>query len=79
MGRLGYLATCVCCSPAALRETPPAPPVTLPLCPAVNRFKLQVQPPPTPPPLLPPALRLLQLKLKVKSTELVFLCLLLNT
>ena len=35
--RLECWATCVCCSPAALRETPPVPPVILPLCPAVNR------------------------------------------
>ena len=36
MGRLDYWATCACCSPAALRETPPAPPVTLLRYPAVT-------------------------------------------
>ena len=66
MRRLGYLAMCVCCSPVALRETPPAPPVILPLCPAVNRSKLQrplrrLLPPP----------RLPQLQLKVKCREIV--------
>ena len=39
MGRLDYWAMCVCCSPAALRETPPAPPVTLLRYPAVNTLK----------------------------------------
>ena len=34
-------AMCVCCSPAALRETPPAPPVTLLRYPAVSRLALQ--------------------------------------
>ena len=40
MGRLDYWATCACCSPAALRETPPAPPVTLLRYPAVNTLKI---------------------------------------
>ena len=52
---------CVCCSPAALRETPPAPPVTLLRYPAVSRLKLQ-----------PPPSRLPQLQLKVKSRQFVF-------
>ena len=33
--------TCVSCSPAALRKTPPVPHVTLLRYPALNRFKLQ--------------------------------------
>ena len=57
-GRLDYWATCACCSPAALRETPPAPPVTLLRYPAVNMWKLQ-------PP--PPSLRLPQLQSKVSG------------
>ena len=68
MGRLGYWATCVCCSPAALRETPPVPPVILPLCPAVNRLKLQRLPLQLLPPLPPPRP---QLQLKVNSREIV--------
>ena len=36
---LPYSAMCVCCSPAALRETPPVPPVTLLRSPAVIRLK----------------------------------------
>ena len=64
MGRLDYWAMCVCCSPAARRETPPAPPVTLLRYPAVNTLTLQ------PPPPLPP-LRLPQLQLKVKIKGLV--------
>ena len=59
MGWLDCWKMCVYCSPAALRETPPVPPVTLLRYPAVNRFKLQ-QPP-------PPPLRRPQLQLKVKS------------
>ena len=61
---LDLRAICVSCSPAALRETSPVPPVTLLRSPAVNKFKLQ-QPPPLPP------LRLPQLQLKVKSREIV--------
>ena len=61
-----FWPTCVSCSPAALRKTPPVPPVTLLRYPAVNRFKLQ-QPlrPPQPPQLLP----LLKVKLKQRPTE----------
>ena len=66
MGWLDCWKMCVSCSPAALRKTPPAPPVTLLRYPAVNRFKLQ-QPP-------PPLLRLHQLQLKVESREIVVLC-----
>ena len=62
MERLEYWAMCACCSPAALRETPPAPPVTLLRYPAVNTLKLQ---PPLPPPPRP------QLQLKVKIREFV--------
>ena len=61
MGWLDCWKMCVSCSPAALRKTPPAPPVTLLRYPAVNRFKLQQPPrPPQPPQLLP--------LLKVKAT-----------
>ena len=60
----------VCCSPAALRETPPAPPVTLLRYPAVNTSGPHPPQPPPPPP--PPQELLLQQpppRLKVKSIE----------
>ena len=34
---------CACCSPAALRETPPAPPAPLLRYPAVNRLQLKLK------------------------------------
>ena len=90
MGRQ-FWAMCVCCSPAALRETPPAPPVTLLRYPAVIRLALQQQPPHPPRPqpqpqlqrplLLPPPPQpqpqLTQLQLKVNTRESV--CLTYNT
>ena len=54
----------MCCSPAALRETPPAPPVTLLLYPVVNISKLQRPP-------QQQRLPLPQLQLKVKSREIM--------
>ena len=83
MGWLDCWKMCVSCSPAALRKTPPAPPVTLLRYPAVNRFKLQ-QPPPLPPPQpppppSPPALRCLRQKVPRSNGSdiwFVLLCLL---
>ena len=40
-----WTVMCACCSPAALRETPPAPPVTLLRYPAANTLILQRRPP----------------------------------
>ena len=66
---LPYSAMCACCSPAARRETPPAPPVTLLRYPAVNRL---VQHPPLPHPPRHPLLLLL-----LRSVRVVLLGLLL--
>ena len=58
------LVMSVCCSPAALRETPPAPPVTLLRYPAVNRSEQQQQQQQPHPQLRQPQL---QLKVKTKT------------